>query len=252
MIETCAKLIKEAEKILVITGAGISTESLIPDFRSKKGIYQHSTETMLSRNFFFQHPDTFYDFLEENLYFPTAMPNDGHTIVAEWEKEGKVYHVITQNIDGLHQKAGSQNVIEFHGTIKTATCYNPKCKKQYTIEEVFERKKTMKEYYICDCGKSSTKRYIKPDVVLFGDVGKWMSSNKFYDVRRMAWEVDLVLVLGTTLQVFPFNDIVRYRNKKKPMVVINKGETPFDHEENVYVIKESIGETLKKINERIK
>lgn len=247
-MEHIYKMVADAKDILVLTGAGMSTESGIPDFRSKSGVYQHSTEEMVSRKFFFDKPDMFYNFLEENLYFPEAKPNVGHTLLAKWEKEGKIHHIVTQNIDGLHSKAGNERVIEFHGTVESATCYNDKCKKSYRMKELMERKQQSPDYYKCDCGKSSTKRYIKPDVVLFGDSGKWMTENHFYDIRQMAWKADLILVLGTTLQVFPFSDIVLYRNKKIPLVIVNKGETPFDNDENTYVIKESIGETLQKID----
>jgi NAD-dependent deacetylase len=275
-----SNLIKNANKILILTGAGISTNSGIPDFRSKTGIYNIGVdpEKILSRNYFFQHPQKFYDFFEENFYFPIIDPNDGHKILSKWEKQGIVHHIITQNVDGLHQKAGSQQVIEFHGTSKTATCYNPKCKKKYTIKELLDRKKiynnqieilnskikhttdeleikklkeeknNLKPFYVCDCGKSSTKRYIKPDIVLYGDTGQWFSSENFHKIRKMIWEADLILVLGTTLKVYPFSDLVRYRNKKIPIVIINKGSTPFDNNEKVYLIKKDISNTLIKLD----
>lgn len=123
-MKECTSIITNSKNIVVLTGAGISTESGIPDFRSRSGIYQNTPEEILSIDYFFQHPQNFYQFAFENLYYPDAAPNIGHEILAKWEHEGKVKHIITQNIDGLHQKAGSKNVIEFHGTMKTASCLN--------------------------------------------------------------------------------------------------------------------------------
>lgn len=250
-IKHASNIIKKSQKILVLTGAGISTESGIADFRSKEGIYNKAPEDILSRNFFFDKPNVFFEFYLRNLYHPKAKPNEGHKILADWDKEGKIMNIITQNIDGFHQEAGATNVIEFHGSIKTATCYNRKCQKKYTIKELTNRINQKEKYWECDCGKSSTKRYIKPDIVLFDDVGTWMSKGRFHEIRTMAWESDLILVLGTTLQVYPFNQIVRYRNLKTPTIIINKGETEFDNEKNTTTIKESIGETLTKIKKQM-
>lgn len=247
-------LIKKANNILVLTGAGVSTSSGIPDFRSKTGIYNQNPERILSRDFFFTFPGNFYDFLEKNLIYKDAKPNEAHKILAKWEQEGKVFQIVTQNIDGLHQEAGSRNVIEFHGTVKTATCYNPKCQKQYTIEEVFEREKIKEDFWECDCGVSSTRRYIKPDFVLFGDSGsKWLTGNNFHDICCMAYDADLVLAIGTSFQVYPFKNIPKYRNKdtKTPLVIINKGKTDLDNEPNVFKVEGDIIETLKDIEQFI-
>ena len=124
----------------------------------------------------------FYQFAVENLYHPEAQPNKGHEILAKWEEDGKVSHIITQNIDGLHQKAGSKNVIEFHGTMKTASCQN--CHKVYKTEEMIHRLHSMDDFYICNhCSTRNKKdRYIKPDVVLFGDTGEWFSMDGFNEI----------------------------------------------------------------------
>ena len=144
IFETCTNLIKEAKNIVVLTGAGISTESGIKDFRSSQGLYQLAPEYVLSLDYFYQHPKEFYEFAIENLYHPNAEPNVGHKVLAKWEQEGKVSSIITQNIDGLHQKAGNKEVIEFHGTIESGKCLN--CGKAYTIEEMIERKRRIREF----------------------------------------------------------------------------------------------------------
>lgn len=250
--ETYVDLIKEAKKVTVLTGAGISTASGLPDFRSKKGLYNENPEKILSRNFFFNFTGNFYDFFEKSLYFPNILPNEAHKILAKWEEEGNVKCVITQNIDGLHQSAGSKNVIEYHGTIKTATCFNPKCQKKYTIEELLNRKKEKEDFWECNCGTSSTRRYIKPDIVLFGEVGKWMQGKYAEQVFDEIYKSDLLLVLGSSLQVYPFNSFIRYRNPKAKVLIINKGETSYDNDTSIFKIEDDIVSTLRKINTLIK
>ena len=205
MMATCTNLIRNSKNMVVLTGAGISTESGIKDFRSSTGIYQLAPEYVLSLDYFYSHPKEFYQFAIENLYHPGALPNKGHQILAKWEKEDKVTQIITQNIDGLHQKAGSQNVIEFHGTMKSATCLN--CGKSYTTEEMKDRRKKMDSFYICNhCDSKNPKnRYIKPDVVLYGDAGEWFTETGFKKVIHLIDGADLLLVLGTSLKVTPFS-----------------------------------------------
>ncbi|CAH2713786.1 NAD-dependent protein deacetylase [Neobacillus rhizosphaerae] len=248
LIYTCKNLIKEVKNIVVLTGAGISTESGIKDFRSRTGIYQLAPEYILSLDYFYKHPKEFYQFAIEHLYHPAAVPNIGHEILATWEKEGKVTQIITQNIDGLHQRAGSNNVIEFHGTMKTATCQN--CGKIYSTDEMVKRMKTMEEFYLCDhcVNKDKKSSYIKPDVVLFGDSGEWFTIEGFNAIINTISQADCVLVLGTSLKVTPFSTFPQYRKTGIPLIIINKGDTPYDLEPNTYVIQESIGEALTKIN----
>lgn len=238
------KLINDSNNILVLTGAGISTDSGIPDFRSKKGLYEHEPEEIISHNFFSKNPKEFYDFFKENLYFPMAEPNEGHAFIAQLEKAGKIEHIITQNIDGLHQKAGNEKVIEFHGNTKKAFCSNPKCKKEYLIEDILKIAKQNEniDYWICDCNAHKLRKIIKPDIVLYGDKGEWMSNKKMRQIRKMVWNSDLLLVLGTTLKVFPFRTIIEYRKKTTPLVIINRGETPFDNDINVLKFNESISD----------
>ena len=157
-IQTCTSLIRNAQNIVILTGAGINTESGIKDFRSRTGIYQLAPEHILSLDYFFKHPKEFYQFAVENLYHPDASPNIGDEILAKWEKKGKVTHIITQNIDGLHQKAGSKNVIEFHGTMKTASCMN--CGIIYSTEEMVTRINTMKIFMFVTIVLPTIKREI--------------------------------------------------------------------------------------------
>jgi NAD-dependent deacetylase len=251
MIQKCTSLIKKAKNIVVLTGAGISTESGIKDFRSNTGIYQKAPEYILSLDYFYKQPKEFYQFALENLYHPDAVPNIGHEILASWESKGKVTYIITQNIDGLHQKAGSENVIEFHGTMKAASCMN--CGKIYSTEEMVNRLNQTEDYYICNhCDTQDKKdRYIKPDVVLFGDAGEWFTFEGFKTINDMINQADCLLVLGTSLKVTPFSTFPQNRRDEVPMILINKGDSPYDHSEGTYVIHDSIGKTLTQINEQL-
>lgn len=250
-LDTCTNLIGKAKNIVVLTGAGISTESGIKDFRSKTGIYQMAPEYILSLNYFYQHPAEFYQFAMEHLYHPDAIPNKGHEILAKWEKQGKVRHIITQNIDGLHQKAGSKNVIEFHGTIKTGSCLH--CGKTYPTEEMVSRMQTMEDFYICNYCKSKREKehYIKPDVVLYGDAGEWFSVDGFNTIIQLIEQADCILVLGTSLKVTPFSVFPQYRRRGVPLIIINKGDTPYDDTAGAYVIHDSIGKLLSQIDRNL-
>ncbi|PLR79934.1 NAD-dependent protein deacylase [Bacillus canaveralius] len=250
-IEECANIIKKSKNIVVLTGAGISTESGIKDFRSRTGIYKMAPEYILSLDYFYENPKDFYQFAFENLYHPDSSPNKGHEILAKWENEGRVKHIITQNIDRLHQKAGSKNVIEFHGTMETATCLN--CDHKYSTEEMAQRYNQMDDFYVCDHCSTDDKedRYIKPDVVLFGDTGDWFTVEGFNTIIDIITEADCVLVLGASLKVTPFSTFPAYRETGMPLIIINKGDTSYDFEPDTYVIKDFIGETLRRIDERL-
>ncbi|WP_052427557.1 NAD-dependent protein deacylase [Neobacillus niacini] len=252
MLQTCTNLIKNAKNIVVLTGAGISTESGIKDFRSQTGIYQRAPEYILSLDNFYHNPKGFYQFAFENLYHPEALPNKGHEILSQWENEGKVSYIITQNIDGLHQKAGSQKVIEFHGTMKTASCQN--CRKTYKTEEMINRLNSIDDFYICNHCSPPTKkdRYIKPDVVLFGDSGEWFTIDGFNEIINIINQADILLVLGTSLKVTPFSTFPQYRREGTPLIIINKGDSPYDMSKDSYIIHDSIGETLSRIYEDLK
>jgi NAD-dependent deacetylase len=251
MIDICTKAIRDAENIVVLTGAGISTESGIKDFRSRTGLYNIAPEYILSLDYFYNHPDDFYQFALEHLYHPDAQPNEGHEILSKWENEDRIKHIITQNIDGLHYKAGSRNVIEFHGTMKTASCLN--CGHQYTTEEMANRMHSIEGYYICSYCHVSDERghYIKPDVVLFGDAGEWFTEEGFQHILQLIDEADCLLVLGTSLRVTPFSIFPQYKRPDVPIIIVNKGDTPYDFAPDTFVIRESIGKTLSQINKNL-
>lgn len=251
-VETCINIINNAKKIVVLTGAGISTESGIKDFRSRTGLYKMAPEYILSLDYFYDNPQDFYQFAMENLHHPTALPNKGHEILTKWENEGKIHHIITQNIDALHQNAGSKKVIEFHGTMKTASCLN--CGQKYTIAEMALRMAENEDFYVCSNCEPAVERhrYIKPDVVLFGDAGEWFTEEGFEYILNLIQEADCLLVLGTSLKVTPFSIFPQYKNPNVPMIIINKGDTPYDFAPDTYVIQNSIGETLSKIDASVK
>jgi len=237
VLEECSKLIKNAKKILVLTGAGMSTESGIPDFRSDTGLYSKdfqglSPETILSLSFFKKNPKVFWKYISEYMNYADAKPNVGHYLLAKWEKK-KDMTIVTQNIDELHTMAGSQNVIEIHGSIKTCTCQG--CHKKYRESDVISKENG----YICDCGS-----YIKPDIVLYEE-----SVDKMSLVYPLITTADLLIVLGTSLTVYPVAAIPGYFSRQdKKMIIINKTPTPYNKEPNCIEIHDSIGQTLEKID----
>ncbi|RSD25585.1 NAD-dependent protein deacylase [Mesobacillus subterraneus] len=247
-LELCTDIIQKSKKILVLSGAGISTESGIRDFRSRNGLYSMAPEYILSLDYFYGNPKGFYEFAMENLYHPDAIPNKGHQILAKWEEEGRIEHIITQNIDGLHQKAGSKHVIEFHGTMNTASCLN--CGSKYTLEEMVNRMQENDRFYVC--GKCNSGSYIKPDVVLFGDAGEWFTAEGFEYILNQIADADCLLVLGSSLKVTPFSAFPQYRRDGIPMIIINKGETPYDFAPDTFLIQDSIGKILSLVDEKIK
>jgi NAD-dependent deacetylase len=249
--QACAKIINNAKNIVVLTGAGISTESGIKDFRSRTGIYKMAPEHILSLDYFYEYPKEFYQFALENLYLPDAKPNIGHEVLVKWENEGRVKHIITQNIDGLHQKAGSHRVIEFHGTIKTASCLN--CGYKYSIDDITRRMSENDQFFICDQCDSETveARYIKPEVVLFGDTGEWFTEEGFEYILNIIEKADCLLVLGTSLKVTPFSLFPQYKIPGAPMIIVNKGDTPYDFAKDTFLIQDSIGKTLLELDSQL-
>ncbi|CAM4028451.1 NAD-dependent protein deacylase [Paenibacillus alkaliterrae] len=246
-IEFAADILRTKRNILVLTGAGISTASGIPDFRSKTGIYKNNPklrgERILSREYFYRNPKKFYEFLKDALFYPKAQPNIGHQILAQWEQKGRISHIVTQNIDGLHSDAGSQNVIEFHGTMRTATCHG--CRKKYVMKELLES--DSENFFYCGCTEDRNQCIIKPDFVLFDESGYWLTDNPFYEVQCLAYDSDAILILGTSLQVYPFASIPEYRNAKTPIIIINRDKSPLDNKRELYVLRHDICESLEKI-----
>lgn len=234
-LEKVATLLKNSKKTVILTGAGMSTESGIPDFRSSRGLYSRVPEEMLSRSFFDRHPLEFYDFFSQNFIFDKFQPNKGHEILAKWEKEGLISRVITQNIDSLHTKVGSTNVLEMHGNVDVGICQNYNCKKSYTQREYLSMKDSN---YRCECGY-----LIKPDIVLYEE-----AVPKMNEAVREVESCDLFIVLGTSMIVYPVASLIEYLKKDANIVIINYSKTPYDQKKNVINIKEGIGDTLEKID----
>ena len=211
------QMIDEASTIVFFGGAGVSTASGIPDFRGTYGLFQQvrgiSYEEMLSREHFREKPEDFYSFYTKGMLCPEAEPNGAHNAVAELERRGKLTAVITQNIDGLHTKAGSENVIELHGTALKNYCIN--CGKFYGVEKILEANGKVP---YCDCGG-----IIRPDVVLYNES---LNADSIEQAINHISSCDLLIVAGSSLVVYPAAGFVKYAKGK--MVLINKEETPYD------------------------
>lgn len=216
--------LKDAQNIVVMTGAGFSVPSGIPDFRSAGGLYHDqsdfsvSPETILSRTFFFNHTDEFYRFYRTKMIYPDAKPNVAHHTVAKLETLGKDVTVITQNIDGLHQQAGSSSVIELHGSVHRNYCLD--CGMFYSLEEILKQE---------DVPHCSCKGIIKPDVVLYEEPLK--SENLEQSIYAIE-QADLLIVAGTSLNVQPAASLVHYY-KGDRFVLINLSRTPYDRLANL-------------------
>ncbi|MBQ6510335.1 MAG: NAD-dependent protein deacylase [Flexilinea sp.] len=229
-----AEWIQTSDYTVFFGGAGVSTESGIPDFRSENGIYKalekygRSPETLLSHSFFELRPDVFYRYYRENLMVTDAEPNPAHITLAKLEKQGKLGAVITQNIDGLHQKAGSRHVLELHGSIWRNHCVN--CGKKYGIEAVRETEGIPR----CDCGG-----VIRPDVVLYEEPLPW---DVFDEAENEVRRASLLIVGGTSLAVYPAAGLLQYF-RGDHLVLINKSATPYDSLADL-VIREPIGEVF--------
>ena len=237
-IKELKKIIDESKNIVFFGGAGVSTESGIPDFRSANGIYNQdlgrtvSPEEMISHTFYMRHPEDFFEFYKDKLIYENAEPNDCHKALAELEKQGKVKAIVTQNIDGLHQKAGSKVVWELHGS--TLRNYCERCHAYYGVEKVLESKGVP----VCDkCGGR-----VKPDVVLYEE---GLDSDVIDGAVRAISNADTLIVGGTTLIVYPAAGLIRYYRGNK-LVLVNLSETPYDSYANL-VIHEKIGEVFSRI-----
>ncbi len=224
------KLIAESNYIVFFGGAGVSTESGIPDFRSKDGLYhqkyKYPPEMILSHSFFINNPKEFFEFYKDKMNCLKYKPNITHIKLAQLEKMGKLKAIITQNIDGLHQKAGSKNVLELHGSILRNYCM--KCHKFYKAEDVFKSANLPK----CSCGG-----IIKPDVVLYEEpLNEQILNNAIIAIQK----ADLLIVAGTSLTVYPACGLINYF-KGKNIVLINKSKTNYDEKADL-VINERLGE----------
>lgn len=235
-IEQLQKIISNSNNIVFFGGAGVSTESGIPDFRSVDGLYhqkyQYPPEVMLSHTFYADHTAEFFDFYRDKLIFPEAKPNKAHKKLAELEQAGKLKAVITQNIDGLHQMAGSKKVLELHGSIKRNYC--ERCKTAYDQEFVLESRGVP----TCSCGG-----IIRPDVVLYeeGLDGATMQQAASYIANA-----DVLIVAGTSLVVYPAAGMIDYYRGNK-LVLINRASTRSDARANL-LMQASVGEVLGQIS----
>ena len=205
--------VADARKIVFFGGAGVSTESGIPDFRSVDGLYSRKytvpPETVLSAEYFYSHTEEFYKFYFDKMIFRDAVPNAAHIMLAEWEMEGKLLAVVTQNIDGLHRAAGSKNVFELHGTVESNRCL--RCGKRFGLNDVIRFAPNVP---ICDCGG-----IIKPDVVLYGESLPEAAVN---GAAEAISDADLLIIGGTSLTVYPAAGFVGYfRGGADNIIVIN-------------------------------
>lgn len=234
-IQKLQKLISDYDNIVFFGGAGVSTESGIPDFRSVDGIYNqqydYPPETILSHTFFMQKPEEFYRFYKAKMLCDTAKPNAAHLKLAELEREGKLKAVITQNIDNLHQAAGSRIVYELHGSVYRNYCM--KCGKSYDFDYVKSSEGVPK----CECGG-----IIKPDVVLYEEGLDNTTINN--SVQAIA-KAEVLIIGGTSLAVYPAASLIDYYQGNH-LVVINKAPTPRDRYADL-LIQEPIGEVFSQI-----
>lgn len=232
------EIIKKSDNIVVFTGAGVSTESNIPDFRSAGGLYSsqkygYQPEVILSHSFFMEQPKVFFDFYRNCMVYREAQPNDCHKALAALEEMGKVKAVITQNIDGLHQKAGSKNVLELHGSIHSNHCM--KCGKFFELAYIVD---TSAPVPLCDkCGG-----VVKPDVVLYEEP---LDQRILAQAVKCISKAETMLVMGTSLVVYPAAGLVDYYSGHE-LILINKSSTPYDYKANL-VIRQSVGQTMRSV-----
>ncbi|TAH69468.1 MAG: NAD-dependent protein deacylase [Anaerolineaceae bacterium] len=227
--------ISKSDSIVFFGGAGVSTESGIPDFRSVDGLYHlkydYPPETILSHSFFIRHTEQFYMFYRDKMIYDNAQANITHIKLAELENQGKLKAVVTQNIDGLHQKAGSKNVLELHGSVLRNYCMN--CHLFYNIDKIKEAKSIPS----CECGGT-----IKPDVVLYEEgLDDIIVSKAIQSISK----ADVLIIGGTSLSVYPAAGLIRYYKGNK-MALINKSVTPYDREADL-LIQAGLGQVFSKL-----
>lgn len=233
-------IIRESKNIVFFGGAGVSTDSGIPDFRGNQGVYkeklknEENPETILSGEYLQQKPKKFYDYYRENMLYPHAKPNGAHRVLAKLEQQGKLHAVITQNIDGLHQAAGSRNVIELHGSVLRNYC--SQCRREYALSYI----QNAKDVPHCEmCGG-----LVRPDVVLYGE---GLDGYAFRRAEEAILKSDVMIVGGTSLTVYPAASLVGLFQGKH-LIIINRSPTPYDRYAE-YVIRDSIADVLEKLTE---
>jgi NAD-dependent deacetylase len=234
-IQQLQKLIDSAQRIVFFGGAGVSTESGIKDFRSVDGLYHqqydYPPEIILSHSFFEANPREFYRFYREKMLCPDVQPNGAHRTLARLEASGKLTAVITQNIDGLHQAAGSKEVLELHGSVHRNYCV--RCRKEYSLDHILHTQDVPR----CTCGG-----IIRPDVVLYEEsLDGFVLSQAIEHLRH----ADLLIVGGTSLVVYPAAGLLRYYRGRE-LVLMNRDETPYDGDASL-IIRAPIGKTLEQL-----
>lgn len=234
-VEKLRQWIDQSDNIVFFGGAGVSTESGIPDFRSVDGLYSqkydYPPETILSHSFFMHKTEQFYDFYRDKMLYEDIKPNITHTKLAELEKQGKMKAVVTQNIDGLHQEAGSKNVFELHGSVLRNYCM--KCHTFYSANKIKESEKVP----YCSCGG-----IIKPDVVLYEEgLNDTIVSKSINSIL----EAEILIIGGTSLTVHPAAGLIQYYKGNK-MVLINKSTTPYDRKSDL-LIQAGLGDVFSKL-----
>ena len=233
-VDLLEQWIKESDNVVFFGGAGVSTESGIPDFRSVDGLYNqqydYPPETIISHSFYRKNPEEFYRFYKNKMLFPDAQPNAAHKALAKLEQQGKVRAVITQNIDGLHQAAGSKEVLELHGSVHRNYC--TRCGKFFGLSDILG----MNDVPRCGCGG-----IIKPDVVLYEE---GLDQETLQKAVRYIQNAEILIIGGTSLTVYPAAGLIDYYRGKK-RVLINKTATPMDERADL-VISAPIGEVFER------
>lgn len=234
-IEKLSKILKESNNIVFFGGAGISTESNIPDFRSSNGLFNEklnvtfTPEQLVSHSFYIKYPEEFFNFYKSKLIYPEAKPNSGHLALAKLEEMGKLKAIVTQNIDGLHQMAGSKNVFELHGSVHRNYCV--KCHEFYDVNFILAAKETPT---CTKCGGA-----VKPDVVLYEE---GLDDNIIRGAIDAISKADTLIIGGTSLVVYPAAGLINYF-KGKNLILINKSSTSADSKADL-VINDSFGKVL--------
>lgn len=254
-IEKFIELVKQSNNIVFFGGAGVSTESGIPDFRSKDGLYnqkdinfeQYSPEYLLSKECLYNNPKVFYEFYKQKMDTRNIKPNVTHKVLAQLEKMGKLRAIVTQNIDGLHQKAGSNCVYEIHGTTYRNHCIS--CGQEYDVNYIFDSRDSIPYCSVCCTDKKNAFKYmVRPNVTLYGEN---LPSDQVNGALNAIYNADMLIVAGTSLQVYPAADYISYFQGNH-LVVINKEELNLClNPDTDIVIKDSLGKVFSELKKRL-